>query len=302
MSLEVLLAGCSAAELQSAMESGRAMAGSAFSSASAAAASLYDTTSRAVSDIDTEQLKKQLGDAYDSFAAAFSDLLDQAGYTFSDLFGDPSAREEEYKALVLIEGCEHAVEIIEKAADRTKIAPNYLLALAKQESGCRSDAQATGTTAAGMFQFVESTWLLSIARHGAEYGEAESASLVKIDARGRTKVTGDANRRAILAKRLDAQLSAYMAAELARENAAYLERKRGKALTATDLYMAHFLGAGGANVFLAALDEAPRTSAPALMPAAASANPSVFYERGDRSRPRTVDGVYGFFRKKIENV
>ena len=240
------------------------------------------------------------GEVTGYLGGTLSSLLAQTGYSFSDLFGNPAAQRDAYEQLARIEGCEHAVEIIEKASEATKVSANYLLALAQQESGCRSDARASTSTAYGMFQFIESTWLIAIHKHGAKYGERRLAEAVGVDAGGRPVLRRPALREEILAKRGDAQLAAYLAAELALENAAHIRRHRHAQLTATDLYMAHFLGAHGASEFLKELDRRPNRHAHELLPRAASANPSVFFERGNRARPRTVAGVYGFFQQKIE--
>lgn len=231
---------------------------------------------------------------------ALAGLLAQTGYFFSDLFGDPAAEREAYEALARVDGCAHVVELIVKAAAATQVSANYLLALARQESGCRTTARAPTSTAYGMFQFIESTWLVAIHRHGATYGERRLAEAVAIDVTGRPVLRHPALREEILAKRGDAQLAAYLAAELALENARHIQRHRRKPLTATDLYLAHFLGAQGATAFLQVLDRQPGRPAHALLPRAASANPKVFYERGNRTRPRTVAGVYGFFQQTFE--
>lgn len=233
-------------------------------------------------------------------SSALGDLLAQTGYTFSDLFGDPASKRAAYEQLARIEGCEHAVEIIQEASEATQVSANFLLALARQESGCRSDARASTSSAYGMFQFIESTWLVAIHEHGAKYDERHLAEAVAIDVNGRPVMRNPAMREEVLAKRGDAQLAAFLAAELALENAAYIRRHRRAQLTATDLYMAHFLGAHGAREFLLVLDREPGRHAHEVMPRAADANPSVFFERGNRARPRSVAGVYGFFQQKIE--
>ena len=245
-------------------------------------------------------LVSAVGDATTYLGNAFADLLAQTGYSFSDLFGDPAAQRDAYEALARVDGCEHAVEIISNASEATKVSANYLLALARTESNCRSDAQAPTSTAYGMFQFIESTWLIAFHRHGAKYGERHLAEAITIDLAGRPVLRQPALRQEILAKRGDAQLAAYLAAELALENARHLQQHRRQPLTATDLYMAHFLGAHGATEFLAVLDRQPRRPAHELLPRAASANPNVFFERGNRNRPRTVAAVYSFFQQKIE--
>jgi hypothetical protein len=62
--------------------------------------------------------------------------------------------------------------------------------------------------------------------------------------------------------------------------------------------MAHFLGPGGAAKFLGALAAAPGVAAATLLPAAAAANRSVFFERD--GSPRSVAEVYRLFAAKIE--
>ena len=64
--------------------------------------------------------------------------------------------------------------------------------------------------------------------------------------------------------------------------------KNGLPLSDANRYLAHFLGAGGAVRFLTLLDKAPGTPAAALLPAAARANPSIFYTGGSNGGPRTA--------------
>ena len=57
-----------------------------------------------------------------------------------------------------------------------------------------------------------------------------------------------------------------MAAELTRENAAGLQTILGREAEPAELYLAHFMGLGGAQQFLGALASNPDQSAAALMP------------------------------------
>ena len=75
-----------------------------------------------------------------------------------------------------------------------------------------------------------------------------------------------------------------MAAEYARDNAASLQEQLGRAVDAPDLYLAHFLGANGASQLLNTAQDAPMKSAASVLPAAAKANPSVFYTAEGRAR------------------
>ena len=77
---------------------------------------------------------------------------------------------------------------------------------------------------------------------------------------------GSAARTTILALRDNAQAAALMAGEFAGDNAAHLERKLGRAAGAADLYMAAFLGAGGATRFLSAMAHTPGAAAASLFP------------------------------------
>jgi len=88
-----------------------------------------------------------------------------------------------------------------------------------------------------------------------------------------------------------------MAAEHASDNKAALESTLGRETNGTDLYMAHFLGLGGATKFLSKLASSPQTTGAALFPAAARANRSVFYAAN--GQPRTVADIYDRFANKL---
>jgi len=245
---------------------------------------------------------KFVGTAVGTVAGAFGDLMQMAGLAFSDLYGDPADRADDYEALAATKGCEGAIVAIDTAARQTKVSANYLLALARQESGCNSHARANGSTAVGMFQFVENTWLVSMHEHGARYGHAELARAITVGRDGRARVAERTTRARILQMRTDPQLSAYLAAELARSNAKYILAARQRPLAPTDLYLAHFLGAQGALTFLAELDSRPQTDAYQLLPVAAKSNPSVFFVGGDQRNPRSVLEIYSFFQSRIERA
>lgn len=187
--------------------------------------------------------------------AQLSDLYDQSGGYLSELFGNPKDKREAYEKLV--ENCPQAIESIKNAAEKTNISANYLLALARQESGCNSKAISRNTTAAGMFQFVEQTWLFSVDGHGDKYGFQDYATNITIDSRSIASAGSRRLEREILNKRYDPDFSALMAAEFAGDNYAYLSPSISRELQLTDLYMAHFLGAAGATEFLVALDTEP---------------------------------------------
>jgi hypothetical protein len=88
-----------------------------------------------------------------------------------------------------------------------------------------------------------------------------------------------------------------MAAEFASDNRDYLEQRLGRPVGQTDLYMAHFLGAAGAANFLSGMSDNPEQPAAALLPAAARANRSVFYQRNGEAK--SVRDVYERFAEKL---
>lgn len=182
---------------------------------------------------------------------------------------------------------------LKKASASTGVGFDYLYRVALRESSLDPAAKAKTSSAAGLFQFIEQTWLAAVKKYGPAHGlGAEAADIVK-DPNGRYGVADPARRQAILDLRFDADKAAALAAELARENKAALEGALGRAVEAGELYAAHFLGPAGARAILKA---DPAQSAAALLPAAAAANRPVFY---DGARERTVGEVIDSFRKTI---
>jgi len=188
---------------------------------------------------------------------------------------------------------------IHKASAATGVDFAYLVAQAGQESSFRPDAKAGTSSAAGLYQFVDSTWLTMIRDKGAAYGVGDLAA--QIDATpGGPRVADAAARRQILALRNDPGLSAAMAAEYAKSNRAQLTQDLGRAVNSTDLYMAHFLGASGAAKFLSALDADPSTPGAKLLPDAAAANRNVFFDA--QGLPRTVAQIYNHYASRFTDA
>lgn len=183
---------------------------------------------------------------------------------------------------------------IQLAAARTGVDFAYLLAEAKVESGLNPDAAAPTSSARGLFQFTRATWLDTVRRHGAEHGLGWAADALASGA-------DTATRAAILDLRRDAGASATMAAALASDNRAALEQRLGKPATATDLYLAHFLGSAGAARFLAARAADPDAAASsAVLPGQVRANAAVFTARD--GRVRSLGEVYARFQARIGNT
>ncbi len=170
------------------------------------------------------------------------------------------------------------------ASAKSGVSFQYLVAKAAQESSLKTDAQASTSSAAGLFQFTRSTWLDMLKHYGAQYGYGEIAQKITTDASGKSVVKDAAAEQRILALREDPEASGLMAAEYARDNAAALQEQLGRAVDAPDLYLAHFLGASGATQLLSTAQDTPTKSAASVLPAAAKANTSVFYTPDGHAR------------------
>lgn len=179
---------------------------------------------------------------------------------------------------------------IARAAGATGVDFDYLLAQAKIESNLKPQARASTSSATGLYQFTNSTWLSTLARHGEKHGLPWAASAQ----------TDPALRAQAMALRLDPQVSALMAGELANDNRAALTAALGHEPDASELYLAHFMGSAGATKFLGALATDPAQSAAALMPAAAAANRAIYYSPD--GAPRSVSEVMGVIRGKVERA
>ena len=169
---------------------------------------------------------------------------------------------------------------IQKASEATGVGFDYLINTAIRESSLDAGAQAKTSSAAGLFQFIEQTWLGAVKAYGDRHGLGEEASAITKDSGGVFRVADGAKRDEILNLRFDATASAALAGELAGENKQVLERRLGRAANAADLYTAHFLGPSGAVKLLSAASE---VKAADILPAAAKSNAHVFYE-GTRAK------------------
>jgi len=186
---------------------------------------------------------------------------------------------------------------IQQASANTGVDFAYLMAQAAKESGFNPEAKAKSSSAAGLYQFVEQTWLSVVRKHGAEHGLGDMASKIKLGEDGKLRVADQALRKEILDLRRDPPIAAAMAAEHAADNEHRLEAKLGREVGPVDLYLAHFLGLSGATSFLRAMASDPSQGAANLFPKAAAANRSIFY-RADGSQ-RTLQEIYGRFESRM---
>jgi hypothetical protein len=189
------------------------------------------------------------------------------------------------------------VGAIADAARHTGVDFTYLLGQAQLESGLNPTARARTSSATGLYQFIDQSWLAVVDRHGANHGLGWASGAITRAPNGRYSVADPDARRAIMALRNDPVVAARMAAEHAADNRSYLEPRIGRNAEPVDLYLAHFLGAGGAARFLRAHSQSPDASAAALFPRAAAANRNVFYARD--GSPRTLAEVRDRFAARL---
>lgn len=189
---------------------------------------------------------------------------------------------------------------IARAAEQTSVDFGYLLAQAEVESSLNPNARARTSSATGLYQFIDSTWLHTVKKHGSRFGLGDMADSIGVNASGSAFVADPAQRNAILGLRNDPQVAALMAAGLAEDNRAHLAPILGREPDHAELYLAHFLGAGGAGRFLSQLQADPGQSAPALFAKPAAANRTIFYS-SDGS-PRSLAGVMDVLAGKLERA
>ncbi|MEQ8965200.1 MAG: transglycosylase SLT domain-containing protein [Azospirillaceae bacterium] len=188
---------------------------------------------------------------------------------------------------------------VRQASARTGVDFRYMMAKAAQESAFDPAARAATSSATGLYQFIDQTWLGMVKSHGARYGlEAEAAAIERTPG-DRFAVDDPAMEARILALRTDPGLNAALAGEFAAGNAEHLAATVGGRIGPTELYLAHFLGAKGAERFLTAMRAAPERPAAEFFPAAARANRAVFEEAG---RPRSLAEVHGWIDRRIDRA
>lgn len=190
-------------------------------------------------------------------------------------------------------GTPQVVSALKRASASTGAGFDFLMKMAVRESSLNPLAKARTSSAAGLFQFIDQTWLGAVKQFGGRHGLADFSADITRDASGRFAVADAARRDKILNLRFDAGVSGAMAGELSNVNSAYLHSKIGRAVSSAELYTAHFLGPAGAVKLLSA---AANTKAAEILPLAARANANVFY---DGPRAKTVGEVIGSIARSM---
>jgi hypothetical protein len=186
-------------------------------------------------------------------------------------------------------GADRVVAALQKAAAKTGSDFHYLLGTAMRESSLKPNAQSGTSSATGLFQFIDQTWLGLVKEHGAQHGLSDFAAAITKQPDGRYRADADAKQN-ILALRKDPEVCALMAGEYAKSTASTLRAGLGREVCGGELYAAHFLGPDAALKLIKLAASDPGASAVAQFPQAASANKSVFLHAD--GTPKSVREVY----------
>jgi hypothetical protein len=143
---------------------------------------------------------------------------------------------------------------------------DYFATVRKRESG--GNDLAWNGVAAGRYQFTPQTWLGVAAAHP------------ELGLKPEDIWNGEKQEAAMRAHTAD--------------NTRVLESQGLKA-TPGNLYMLHFLGAGGGPAFLKAVEVDPALSGASLFPKEAKYNPTIFFDQS--GRPRNLGQIYGLMTK-----
>lgn len=165
--------------------------------------------------------------------------------------------------------------------------PSFFHALAHRESRYDYLAGAPTSSARGLFQFTQNTWLCALHTYGADYGVADAAYIV-LQPSGECTVSDAHIKARLLGMRYDPSFSTNIAIEHTLANRDFLVQHH-HSVTKADLYALHFFGQSDGWKFLTAN---PLAYADSITPKAAAANRAIFYDRGRRKR---VVEVYNSF-------
>lgn len=182
------------------------------------------------------------------------------------------------------------VQAIRDGAMASGVGFDYLLATARRESALDPSAKAGTSSATGLFQFIEQTWLGVMKNAGPKLGLQAQADAITRQPDGTYAVPNADQRQAILDLRRDPKISATLAGALTQQNSDALAAALGRDPTSGDLYAAHVLGAKGAAALISTARAFPARAAALDLPDAAAANRALFYDRA--GRPRSAAELY----------
>lgn len=169
-----------------------------------------------------------------------------------------------------------AMVTLEAISKITGVDAKLLATFASIESGFDYTAKASTSSATGWFQFLDATWDDMLAQTSGKYG------LGAFDDSKRTL-------------RKDPRANGLMGAEFLKGNDRVLTKALGRPATDTELYTAHFFGAGTSAKFLTMDRNAIGAE---HFPRQAAANVGIFYQR-DKKTPLTIGEIFKLLDSKV---
>src|SRR3974390_2581983 len=131
-----------------------------------------------------------------------------------------------------------------QAASTTGTSFEYLLATAKMESNFNPTAGASTSSAHGLYQFIDQTWLGTVNEAGPQPGYGQYADAITRNSSGSYSVSDPAARNAILKLRDDPAAASSMAAVLTQSNSFKLTGTIGRRRTTANSLLGILLGLG----------------------------------------------------------
>ncbi|MEM6384459.1 MAG: transglycosylase SLT domain-containing protein [Pseudomonadota bacterium] len=181
-------------------------------------------------------------------------------------------------------------QAFQAASERTGLPFDYFLTTAQRESSLDPQAAAQTSSARGLFQFIEQTWLSMMHAHGSSVGLDAQAQQIEQRPDGRYRIADPAARDDVLDLRFDPAISAVMSGFYLQDNAASLEGTLGRPVSIGEGYVAHVMGATGGARLISLAESQPNRSAADVFPVQAEANHGLFYNRD--GGPVTVRQLY----------
>jgi hypothetical protein len=189
----------------------------------------------------------------------------------------------------------HLVELIVRASRVVGADPTLLMAIADKESSFSTAVKAQTSSATGLYQFIDQTWLGVVNEFGSKHGLQQEAKQIVRAARGFT-IADPTERARILDLRREPYLAALMAAEMLKKDTLRIEQRLRRHLSAGEIYLIHFLGPDAAQQLMNAVDSSPTSVAALHFPKPAEANKSIFYAN---DRGKSVSEIRADFDKMM---
>lgn len=187
-------------------------------------------------------------------------------------------------------------EALKLASRTTGVSFEYLVKTARRESDLDPTLRSKTSTATGLFQFLDDTWLETLKADGARYGYGQYSGAITRSASGNLDIADPSLKQQVMALREDPVANAVMGGAFTNRNAADLRALLGRQPTDGELYVAHFFGSGGARKFLDLVATSPEARADVMFPEPAAANRPIFYDK--TGRPRSAAEIYAVLIKQ----